>query len=208
MINHKYKYIYTKIAKAGSTSIQSMLTNISDRKDISHKGHWHLADDIDDVTKDYFKFSFVRNPWDRAVSYYHYKKEKENKYNNQSYFNKYTFEQFLLEPDKFLKEYAWAENSPHLEKLIKEVHWYDNQIDWLVNDKGVPLVDYVGRLENLKKEMPMICDKLGMPNIDIKYENKSRHKKYTKYYTSNEMIEAVEKLWGKDVKLYNYKFGE
>ena len=208
MINHKYKYIYTKVAKAGSTSIQKMLKETSDEKDLTHLGHWHLADDIDEDTKDYFKFTFVRNPWDRAVSYYHYKKKKEKQNNKISYFTKFTFEQFLLEPHRFIKEYNWAKDSPHLEKLIKEVHWYDNQIDWLVNDKGVPLVDYVGKLENLDKEFPIICDRLGIPNVKIMHKNKSNHDVYTKCYTSNEMIEAVEKLWGKDVKLYNYKFGE
>lgn len=208
MINHKYKYIYTKVAKAGSTSIQKMLKENSDEKDLSHLGHWHLADDIDEDTKDYFKFTFVRNPWDRAVSYYHYKKKKEKKNNKISYFTKFTFEQFILEPHRFIKEYSWAEDSPHLKKLIKEVHWYDNQIDWLVNDKGVPLVNYVGKLENLDKEFPIICDRLGMPNVPVKHVNKSSHKRYTDYYTSNEMIEAVEKLWGRDVALYNYKYGE
>ena len=208
MINHKHKYIYTKVAKAGSTSIQKMLKKTSDEKDLAHLGHWHLADDIDEDTKDYFKFTFVRNPWDRAVSYYHYKRKKERQKNKISYFTKFTFEQFLLEPHRFIKEYNWAKNSPHLEKLIKEVHWYDNQIDWLVNDKGVPLVDYVGKLENLDKEFPIICDRLGIPNVKIMHKNKSNHDVYTKYYTSNEMIEAVEKLWGKDVKLYNYKYGE
>jgi len=208
MINHKYKYIYTKVAKAGSTSIQKMLKENSDEKDLSHLGHWHLADDIDEDTKNYFKFTFVRNPWDRAVSYYHYKKKTEKQNNKISYFTKFTFEQFLLEPHRFIKEYNWAENSPHLEKLVKEVHWNDNQIDWLVNDKGVPLVDYVGKLENLNKEFPMICNRLGMPNVPVKHVNKSSHKHYTKYYTSNEMIEAVEKLWARDIALYNYKYGE
>ena len=35
MINHKYKYIYTKVAKAGSTSIQKMLKETSDEKDLT-----------------------------------------------------------------------------------------------------------------------------------------------------------------------------
>jgi hypothetical protein len=211
MIDHKNKFIYTKIAKTGGTSIYKMLLESSVSEDISHKGHWHLADQISEKTKDYFKFSFVRNPWERAVSYYFYKRQRllNNHHDEKDlFFTKYTFEQYLLETDKFTPVYNWKPESYALKAMIMKHGWYHNQIDWLTDDKGVPLVDYVGKLENIAEEMPIIFDRLGMSNVPVKHVNKSRHKHYTKYYTSNEMIEAVEKLWGKDVKLYNYKFGE
>ena len=70
MIHHKNKFIYTRIPKTASTSICCVLRKIKGKK--THGGHYHILDNISEKTKDYFKFTFVRNPWARCVSRYFY----------------------------------------------------------------------------------------------------------------------------------------
>jgi chondroitin 4-sulfotransferase 11 len=80
MINHKLKFIYIHVDKTGGSSIAS---SISTEIRVSKKGgtyaasekHWSIKKYNDTAKnsakyKKYFKFAFVRNPWDRLVSKY------------------------------------------------------------------------------------------------------------------------------------------
>jgi len=80
------KFIFIEVPKTASTSIINALYKIIDvssfdfyknqknRLNINLR-HCNITQTIElfPETKDYFKFAFVRNPWDRAVSYYFWK---------------------------------------------------------------------------------------------------------------------------------------
>lgn len=59
MVFEKYKAIYFPIPKVACSSIKVFLTDFAE----------FSLDDLDKF-KNYFKFAFVRNPWDRLVSCY------------------------------------------------------------------------------------------------------------------------------------------
>ena len=75
-ISHKLKFIFFSIPRTASESIRSALDPYSDIKS-EPKGLYHnhitaLAlrnhfNEMGWVWDDYFKFAFVRNPWDRFV---------------------------------------------------------------------------------------------------------------------------------------------
>ena len=70
MISDEYKAIFTHIDKTGGSSITSMLNN-GGREETKYK-HRILSEMINDDNKNYFKFAFVRNPYERVLSkYYH-----------------------------------------------------------------------------------------------------------------------------------------
>ena len=71
-IDHNKKIVFIHIPRTGGSTIKDAL-GLYDK--IYKKGLHHLsAVDIPDVCKDYFKFAFVRNHWDRFVSLYFYNK--------------------------------------------------------------------------------------------------------------------------------------
>ena len=88
MINNKHKCIFVRVAKAGSFSIMrafnnstrgEQLKNIATSKDWPHDINHVPLPTIKslvspEVYKSYFKFAFVRNPWDRIVSQYYFGK--------------------------------------------------------------------------------------------------------------------------------------
>ena len=94
MISHKHKFIFIHIPKCGGTSIEHSLlknenvTKITDdvkqkyRIYYTHGGvdvQHRKIDQFKDVReKDYFTFTFVRNPWERFLSEYFYIIKSEN----------------------------------------------------------------------------------------------------------------------------------
>ena len=73
IFSDKYKYLGICIPKTGSTSLQSLFGppygEVVGRGPGEH--HMDLKEALRQFhrTKDYFKFTFVRNPYDRVVSF-------------------------------------------------------------------------------------------------------------------------------------------
>ena len=69
-IDHDKKLVFIHISRTGGSSIKTTL-NLHDKQ---YNEHYHLDSSyIPNECKDYFKFAFVRNPFDRFVSLYHYR---------------------------------------------------------------------------------------------------------------------------------------
>jgi hypothetical protein len=85
----------------------------------------------------YFKFSFVRNPWDRIVSIYKY----------FGWGRHVEFKKFLV---KKLK-HEWRDN-----------YWFVGfQSDFVCNETGDITVDFLGEFENLRTDFGQVCRQLG-----------------------------------------------
>jgi hypothetical protein len=98
MINHKYKFIFLHIPRTGGTSIEKALFGQDWWGVHPPSKHLtaHMAKQIyAPYWQDYFKFTFVRNPWDRMVSMLKYGKGKTA--NN-------IYEVTLNEDDKIITE--------------------------------------------------------------------------------------------------------
>lgn len=76
MISHKYKFICPRIGKNASSSLIAFFLNFD--SDLIDEGHTSILYGFDNFLKlkekealqSYFKFAFVRNPYDRLVSAY------------------------------------------------------------------------------------------------------------------------------------------
>lgn len=159
----------------------------------------------------YFKFSFVRNPWDRIVSEYKYRR-----YPVSTDFKTYLF--------KRLPASGWSEAYRHVIP----------QHDFLYDEEGRLLVDFVGRFESLQADFDAVCARIGiaptpLPRVNRSLEHSrprsfrelrrrvrsalwSREREhtfphYTDYY-DDESREYVGHLYRKDVQAFNYAFGE
>jgi hypothetical protein len=159
----------------------------------------------------YFKFSFVRNPWDRIVSEYKYRR----------YPVKIDFKTYLF---KHLPAPGWTDTYCHIIP----------QHDFLYDETGKLLVDFVGRYETLQADFDTVCTQVGIPPTRLARVNRSleesrprslrelrkqlrralwsRERKhtfshYTEYY-DDESREFVGWLYRKDVEAFNYAFGD
>ena len=98
MISHKHKCIFIHIPKCGGTSIEDAL--FKPRNERTIKDLWsgpnkyqtgglqhlmasHIIEEVGgDLFDEYFKFSFVRNPWEKMVSQFTFTIAKRNDLQN------------------------------------------------------------------------------------------------------------------------------
>ena len=210
VISHEHKFLFLAPVKVATTSIRSSLDQYNSiehakfHKDASsfyyHKWHRNAHNTkkhFDDQNWDwnsYFKFSFVRNPWDRVVSWHKYqikfvKKFERGKMRKEDivYYNYYKELSKLSFKD-------WLKNM-----ILHSFH------DFFICNSNNICLDYIGRFENLQEDFDIICDKIGIPHQKLPHENKSKHKNYTEYY-DDETRSIVAEKYAKDIKYLNYKF--
>jgi len=78
------------------------------------------------------------------------------------------------------------------------------QTNWIVDNKGQILVDFVGRFENLESDFGVVCERLhrtaALPHI-----MKSQHEHYRSYY--NETTKnIVATRFAADIERFGYCF--
>lgn len=196
--------IFIHIPKTGGTSIEYLLGinvndltpdtekifGIKDNKVLQHLTAMELRKEYipRDKFEGYFKFAFVRNPYDRILSEYlwHIQRTKTIKC---------SFRDFLLAIDKLGDR--WKKDG-HL-KL---------QSDYIYDDKSNLCIDFLGRFEHLNKDWEFIAKKLHiekeLPKLQTSYRKKQYRKNYMEFFTE-ETKEMVYNKYYKDFINLGYK---
>lgn len=142
-ISHKHKCIFFHVPKTGGSSIEAL--PMWD----AWTGHFPRAAELGQSLgpaqwENYFKFAFVRNPWDRLVSLYHYlatmtpadrwyQADEQIAQAVRSRRAGTDFRAFCLALP------TWTHR--------REFHFWP-QHRWICDDNGEILVDFVGRFES------------------------------------------------------------
>jgi len=205
IISHKYRYIFFAVPKTGTHSVRQALRPYMDAQDqeqvglfvqkrfddpaLSAIGHGHLgvrqvAPVLGDVFRDYFKFAFVRNPYDRFVSYCAFMTRQTG--------------QFEFNPRAVMRHFIFER--PPLEHVL-----FRPQYEMLVDAQDQLAMDFVGKSERAQADYAQICARLGFPAETLGQVNSSRHKPYTDYY-DDELRELVGRFYRRDLDLFGYSF--
>ena len=213
MISHKYKCIFIHIPKTAGTSIYSLFTDIGklDWKQPNYdvlfgwcpKRKMHLqhatpqqlieTDLISEADwKNYYKFTFVRNPWDKSFSdYFWMMKDRKVKDSFKNYITASgDFDKYLNKPVNM--EYRGDHLLPQIEFLKCEK--FEN-------------LDFVGRFENLNRDMEIIRKKIGMPSKFDQHlqKNIKKHSHYSKFYNNSRKKLVIGK-YKEDIHKLGYGF--
>lgn len=141
----------------------------------------------------YFKFSFVRNPFVRMVDWYlwlwHEKQhgKKPNKVNDPG-----TFEDFIRD-----YRYVFKRSKNQAYSFI------DNQIDELTL-RGKE-IDFIGKVENIQDDWKKICEIIQIEYRKLPFLKKIPPYNYKDFYTP-ETKDIVAKRFSKDLKRFDYDF--
>jgi len=141
---------------------------------------------MDFIVKDIFKFTIVRNPWSKVVSAFHYLKRTKI-INNTMTFNKFVnniLVKYIDGPQRkllFFHEFNKLES--HFDIQFHKAYFNGNKF-----------VDFVGRLENIKKDWKYISSMINCP-FELPHKNKTNHTNYRDYYNKK-----IEILWLRFIK--------
>lgn len=150
-------------------------------------------------------FCVVRNPYQRALSYYTFAIKVLNDKSRRQRFPERVKNQ-LRELDRGFKHFIFNCQHMDLAKSPDKIpsHWYQTkQLDQLPND--LALIKIL-RMESLQAQFSELMKHEGLPHHQLPRNNVSAdNTEYRKYY-DDETRKEVEKHYGKDIEVLGYKF--
>ena len=151
----------------------------------SHKNPHNALTATKEQYANYFKFTFIRNPWARAYSWYKNVMRDEIHKNDHKISGPLSFKEFL---QKFAGRGMLAP-----------------QVNWLKDfSNSIPL-DYIGRFENLDTDFKKICNLLKIEPIILPHKQQGSGSDYRKEY-DEESIYLIKKIYWEEIELFNYSF--
>jgi chondroitin 4-sulfotransferase 11 len=192
------KYLFIHIPKTGGDCLKKNLSRDENFIDNYHKKIKRLRTQF--KLHEYFKFAFVRNPWDRFVSAYFYLKEVQNNPNHEW-------------PSDIWKSNVINNNFDTFSEFLESRLWtsgrwfhFRPQYNFIINERNVD-IDFIGRFENLQEDFDKVCNHIGLPTQKLVPTNTSKHKHYTEYY-DNHGRRLIECYYKQDINYFGYQFGE
>jgi hypothetical protein len=194
IISDSHKFVFIHIPKNAGTSIQSALEPFADGQSVASRETTHETLSAllarQPALRAHFKFAFVRNPWERLVSFFFYARGRLRP----------TFPQF--------QEMEGLETM--LRMIDRDVGWLCQmhavrpQCDYVCDARGARLTTFLGRYERLDRDFATACSQIGI-EAALSRQNVSRHGHYATYY-SDWGRGFVADRYGADVRAFDYRF--
>lgn len=193
IISRSRKFIFAHIPKVAGISVRSALEPFADGqsamlRDTTHETLPALIARHPDM-KGFFKFTFVRNPWDRLVSFYFNAREKLARTYPQM--QSVDFDGMLRLLDRNVE---W----------VRELHVVRPQREFIRDGNGELLADFVGRFERLPGDFAHACARAGIEPV-LPKKNASSHGPYAGYY-SDWSRGFVSGRYREDIEEFGYQF--
>lgn len=205
IISPQHRFIFAAIPKTGTHAVRQALREhmgpqdleqvglFVNRKlpipDLAKVGHGHLSlrqvrpyfrpEDFDG----FFKFAFVRNPFDRFISYCAFMTREGG--------------QFEKNPQVVMRHFM--DNPPWHHVLFQPQHTFVAGAD------GNLLTDYLGRVEEMQLSYDEAARRIGIPSRPLDRVNASSRRDYRDYY-DQALIDGVAKLYARDLEYFGYEF--
>ena len=216
----KERTIFIRVPKTASTSMNMAFG--PGGQGPMHETALGIKDRISDEKFDkFFKFGFVRNPWDWLLSWITYKQEA-----SWNGWDKFGFNNWIEGIGNVMDSRGGCYWSPGYEfRFIGEgavscglkqcrAHMgfscccmvQSRQYEFLCDKNKKPMVDFVGRFENIGEDWEHVANNIyNYEHKELGLENKSNHSHYRDVY-NDRTSEIVYNLLKDDIELFNYSF--
>jgi len=187
-ISHEKKLVWFRVPKVGTRTIIKILKSASVSLDAEHPYNCYYPPRL---YRDYFKFAFVRNPWDRLLSCWLDKVVKLNLYNFSEAERK-----SMQEFDNFIDYICKLD----LNSCDGHLRLQSGLID--LNN-----IKFIGRYETFENDIYAICailkiDLNEIPKLNFTIREKNS---YRDYYSQNSK-EKILNAYAKDIQIFGYQF--
>ena len=205
IISTLHRFIFAAIPKTGTHAVRRALREHMGPEDmeqvglfvkselpipeLARIGHGHLTlEQLRPYFKpeewsSHFKFAFVRNPFDRFISYCAFMTRMQG--------------QFERNPQQVMRHFV--ANPPPQHVLFHPQHTF------VTDPSGALLTNFIGRVETMQESYDEICARIGIPTAALEKVNPSKRLDYRQYY-DRELIDGVAKLYVRDLELFGYGF--
>ncbi|MEL6772057.1 MAG: sulfotransferase family 2 domain-containing protein [Bacteroidota bacterium] len=183
---HLQPFVFIHINKTGGSSVEKALGARFEHKTAQEKitmlgrNAWDRK----------FTFCIVRNPWDRAVSLFHYRKM--------------TDQTGLADTEMGFQTWLRQTLQDQDPAFYDKPRMFMPQRDWIADDNGQILVDYTMRFENLHRSFEEVARRLGK-DVRLPHLKKSKRRDYRTYYDAA-TIDLVAEFYAVDLEAFGYTF--
>ena len=205
IISLKHRFIFAAIPKTGTHAVRRALRLHMGEQDMEQVGlfvqkklpipelarfkHGHLTlEQLRPVFPPedfagFLKFAFVRNPFDRFVSYCSFiTREKGH---------------FDRDPHRVMRHFI---DNPPWDHVL-----FQPQNSFITDAGGKLLTDYLGRVETMQQSYDEVAARIGIASQELEKVNASRRGSYRDYY-DQQLIDGVAKLYARDLEYFGYSF--
>ncbi|MGR5254316.1 sulfotransferase family 2 domain-containing protein [Vibrio astriarenae] len=216
IISNSKKFVFIHVPKAAGTSVTNILSKYTTYMDLeiggtsfgeqiqtAYKDRFGLSKhttasgvrDVlgDEVWKGMFKFSIVRNPYDRTISTYKFLKKWKG-----------TPAKFKEKLDNFsnINEYilsdTWEESDGPDYIFKPQTYWLTDP-----NERSKVIVDFVGRLENLDNDLANIQSIIEGGQVEP-IETPKLNVSVGEHELSAESIDKINLVYSRDFSFWGY----
>lgn len=206
IVSHRHRFIFAAIPKTGTHSVRHALRAhlgpddmeqarlfvektfpIPELARIGH-GHISLAEVRpflgEEAFGGYLKFAFVRNPFDRFISYCAFATSREGAFDR--------------DPKRVMRHFLFT--APPMQHII-----FRPQHLFIAGPDGALLADVVGKVEEMQASYDAVAARIGIATTPLDHANRSRRGAYRDYY-DQETIDGVAKIYARDLDLFGYDY--
>ena len=207
IVSHRHRFIFVAVPKTGTHAVRQALREQMGEEDVEQVRlfverrfpwtdlaaiqHGHLSLQQvrphlgDAAFGSYFKFAFVRNPFDRFVSYCAFMlRERDD---------------FQRSPQAAMRRFLF--DAPPENHVL-----FQPQSKLLLDEDGKTLLtDHVGRVEDMQASYDEICARIGIARRPLDRVNASQRGDYRRYY-DQPLIDGVAARYARDLELFGYSF--
>jgi hypothetical protein len=210
MLNHIWEF---PRRPAGAGKWQEIIDN-ENSLTLEHTDIRQLRDRgvlLDEFYESTFKFTFVRNPWDRLASLYKsylddpmllsnlagHRRAKGTSHRLESCYS-------LVSSTEGFIEFVDYLSTANIVKIglynRKEWSQFNPQLDWIPDD-----IDFIGKFENLKNDFDFVCNQIGHPPVELSHENKTEGASYQEMY-DDKAKDTVYEMYSDEINRFGYEF--
>jgi chondroitin 4-sulfotransferase 11 len=227
VVSQEHRFVYFIVPKVACTSIKTALTPLFDL-DASEEALIREDSRVDGIPREvhrffrarhhsinkrrllrglqrghydgYFKFAFVRNPWDRLLSCYLQKiapgGQGLGRYDYGSIQLRYgmPFPEFV----EAVHQISDEEADRHFRSQHTTVCGPDDKI----------MADFVGRFENLEEDFAHVVGKIGASHLELPHllPSKARGARSYRDFYDDETAERIGERFRKDAEIFGFSF--
>ena len=200
MISFQKQFLFVHVPRTGGNSIQSVLKDYSEDEIVALRGEQDGIERFglrnpkykikkhstlvqyrdalgDEQFRNLYKFTCVRNPWDRMISYYFRPTRRTSAWDRKEF-------KKMVPKALSLTDYLRLEEGDH---------------DPFGN------VDCIMRFENLPADFRAVCQRLNISSVPLPRYNRSTRENYSKYY-DDELRELVRERFAAEIERFDYTF--